>query len=162
MKLSKDFELSEFTRSDKAEELNIPNEPSADQINSLIDLVNKVIQPLRDLIGKPVIVLSGFRSEAANEAVGGEPNSQHTKGEAADLRVNGYPPEAVAKILVKAWKLKMSEINFDQLIVEPTWIHVSYRRGRNRNELLKAIPAGIVNGKQKYIYQKLDVNKWID
>ena len=81
IKLSKNFSLSEFTRTSSSED-NTPNE---EQIEAIRLLVEMILQPLRDLYGKPIKINSGFRSSAVNSAIGGVDSSQHSKGEAVDI-----------------------------------------------------------------------------
>ena len=85
MQLSKNFRLSEFTRSDTAKRLGIVNEcSSVEQVLNLAYLCHTVLQPLRDRFG-PIRINSGYRCPELNKAVGGVANSQHMRGEAADI-----------------------------------------------------------------------------
>ena len=149
MKLSENFWLYEFTQSQTGTRLGIYNEPNDAQLTNLIQLVRKVIQPIRDKFG-PVTINSGFRGWALNKAVGGVPSSQHTTGEAADIEVPGHSNKEVA-----VWI--RDTLNFDQLILEAYnpaqgpnsgWIHVSYAMNdRNRKEVLTAT---FIRGKAVY------------
>ena len=147
MKLSKNFTLGEMIQSQTAIRKNIDNNPNGDQILNLIDLCDNVLQPLRDAIG-PIRISSGFRSQKLNVAIGGAASSQHCalNGAAADIDMG----EKNADIF--EW-LK-SNVDFDQLIWEfgdksnPSWVHVSYKEGKNRNQILKAIKE---NGRTKYL-----------
>ena len=147
MKLSKNFTLGEMIQSQTAIRKNIDNNPNGDQILNLIDLCDNVLQPLRDAIG-PIRISSGFRSQKLNVAIGGAASSQHCalNGAAADIDMG----ERNAEIF--EW-LK-SNVDFDQLIWEfgdksnPSWVHVSYKEGKNRNQILKAIKE---NGRTKYL-----------
>ena len=85
MKLSEHFDLNEFTRSATADRLHIDNSIPEELIPSLKNLCEKVLEPLRQHFGTPVVISSGYRCPALNRAVGGVPNSQHLKGEAADI-----------------------------------------------------------------------------
>lgn len=87
MKLTENFKLTEFTKSSTAQRLGLDNTPSTHIVRALTNLCQQVLQPLRDWYGKPIIVSSGYRSAMLNKAVGGVSNSQHMKGEAADLQV---------------------------------------------------------------------------
>ena len=136
MKLSKNFSLEEMCRSNTARVRGLPNVPNAEQVKNLQQLCENVLQPLRDHLGKPVVINSGFRSQAVNMAVGGAKNSQHTKGEAADIKCKDYP---YAKEIY-AWI--MDNLEFDQVILErkgkAVWVHVSFRtNGRNRQQALQ-------------------------
>lgn len=113
--------------------VGICNCPNMEEIKSLEQLTINVLQPLRDLYGKPIFVTSGFRNKAVNEAVGGESTSQHRKGEAADISV--YTKHG-NKIL---FHLILEHLEYDQLINENdySWIHVSFTTKRpNRKQVL--------------------------
>ena len=134
MQLSKNFCLSEFTRSDTAQRLGIDNtEVSMEQVLNLAHLCHMVLQPLRDRFG-PIRINSGYRCPKLNKAVGSVPNSQHMKGEAADI----YLP--TKEMGVQYLKFLQTLPAVDQLIWEQsasgtTWIHVSSRRlGNNRRQ----------------------------
>ena len=136
MKLSKNFSLEEMCRSNTASVRGLPNVPNAEQVKNLQQLCENVLQPLRNHLGKPVVINSGFRSQAVNMAVGGAKNSQHTKGEAADIKCKDYP---YAK-KIYAWI--MDNLEFDQVILErkgkAVWVHVSFRtNGKNRQQALQ-------------------------
>ena len=97
-------------------------------------LVSNVLEPVRELLGKPIVVNSGFRCPIHNVAVGGVANSQHVRGEACDCRCDDN--RRLAKIIVELGK-------FDQLILYPTFVHVSWKRGGgNRQEILRKTSAG--------------------
>ena len=88
-------------------------------------LVSEVLDPARERLGRPVVVNSGYRCPKHNAEVGGVANSQHMKGEAADVR-----PREVGKIIEELGK-------YDQLIYYPTFVHVSWKRtGVNRKQIL--------------------------
>ena len=100
-------------------------------------LVANVLDPLREAYGKPIYVNSGYRCEKHNKAVGGVPRSQHKVGEAADisLRLTAY---GLQDELMKLARIIVSQGKFDQLILYPTFLHVSYKRnGNNRHRVLK-------------------------
>lgn len=138
----KHFTISELTRSATAKRLGIDNTPSAEVSFRLAKLVENVLDPLREAWGQPVIVTSGYRSPRLNQAVGGSSTSQHTKGEAADIRSVSDKPEDNRKLLDLLLSLKLP---FDQVINEypdaygrPDWIHVSYSSVRRRGSRLIA------------------------
>ncbi len=83
------FKLEEFTKSATASRLGIKNTPDAEVIQNLQYGVDMVLDPLRRLYGKPVIITSGYRCPQLNKAVGGVANSWHTKGNAADIHITG-------------------------------------------------------------------------
>ena len=123
--LSEHFKLAEFERSDVARQLQIDNRVPAELIPSLRTLCHEVLEPLRQHVGKPIHINSGYRCPALNgsEQVQGQANSQHLKGEAADIRL-----DSVAE--GRDWfKWLMDNTNVDQLIWERKgsicWIHVS-------------------------------------
>ena len=123
--LSEHFKLAEFERSDVARQLQIDNRVPAELIPSLRTLCREVLEPLRQHVGKPIRINSGYRCPALNgsEQVQGQTNSQHLKGEAADIHL-----DSVAE--GRDWfKWLMDNTNVDQLIWErkgsTCWIHVS-------------------------------------
>lgn len=100
-------------------------------------LVENVLDPLREKYGKPIVVNSGYRCPRHNMAVGGVTNSQHMKGEAADITA-GSPEEnkRLAEIIKQNGK-------WDQMIVYPTFVHVSWKRfGPNRKQTLRKVSNG--------------------
>ena len=126
MKLTKNFSLEEFTKSVTAEKAEIDNTPNAIQISKLKNLCEDILQPLRDALGKPITITSGFRCHKLNKLVGGAENSQHKSGEAVDFWCEN---------LEWAFGWIQEHCEFDQLIWEKgKWIHVSYNR--NRKEVL--------------------------
>ena len=105
-------------------------------------LVSNVLDPLRDEYGKPIYVNSGYRCEKHNKAVGGVPRSQHMLGQAADisLRLTAY---GLQDELMKLARIIVTQGRFDQLILYPTFLHVSYKRnGMNRHRVLKKTATG--------------------
>ena len=97
-------------------------------------LVANVLDPVREAYGKPIHVNSGYRCEKHNKAVGGVPRSQHMVGEAADIHC--YDNAKLARIIKEQGR-------FDQLIIYPTFLHVSYKRnGMNRHRVLKKTASG--------------------
>lgn len=134
--LSKNFVLDELTASSTARARGIKNIPDTQSIVNLAILVTKVLQPLRNAMGEPIKIGSGFRCEALNKAVGGVSTSQHTKGQAADLCIDGN----IAK--GKKWfNYIKNNLVFDQLIWEHNskgtyWVHVSYNPLRNRKQVI--------------------------
>jgi len=142
MNLSKNFTLEELT----ATSSHLPNVPTPEQKEKLAELVTNVLQPVREMFGKPITVNSGFRSLAVNKDKGGalKPISQHCKGEAADLDCEDN---------AKLFHLIKDHFVFDQMIweggndVQPAWVHVSYKTQGNRSECLRMKK---VNGKSTY------------
>jgi hypothetical protein len=139
MRVSEHFSLEELTFSPTAKRLGIDNKPNETIINRLRYLCENVLEPVRKLYGKPIVVTSGFRCEKLNKAVGGSGTSQHVKGEAADIRSVSDTPQDNKELYDCIIK---SGVVFDQLIDEfgYDWIHVSYTKQReNRKQKLKAV-----------------------
>ena len=139
MRLSANFTLEELTRSGTADRYGLDNTPGAREAAALRDLVEQVLQPLRDRVG-PLKVTSGFRSAVVNRhpSVGGSSRSQHTKGEAADVIPSRTSRDALLREvheLVKAGKLVVDQvITYD---AKPH-LHLSFRKlGPNRGEFLR-------------------------
>jgi uncharacterized protein YcbK (DUF882 family) len=124
MKLSANFSLEEFTRSDTAVKLGIKNEPGTEEIANLKNLCERVLQPIRDKVGRTIRISSGFRCPTLNRAVGGVESSQHVKGEAADITADGMAPRELYNFIVK------SGIEYDQIILYSTMVHISRKRNR--------------------------------
>jgi len=133
MQLSSNFNLNEFTASAKASSKGISNQPSKDALTSIKELVEALLQPLRNLIAKPFKITSGYRSPELNTVIGGAKSSQHSSGQAVDFVVQGLTPFEVCQIVVS------SGLDFDQLIHEGTWVHLSYAKGKNRKQVLTAV-----------------------
>ena len=136
MKLSTNFDLSEFTRSRTALKYDIDNQPTPKQQQAIQHLVDTVLQPVRSQIGMVITIASGFRSKALNAKIGGAHGSQHEKGQAADLECNDN---------ARLFHHIRANCQFDQLIWEfgdanqPDWVHVSVVDGsKNRREVLRA------------------------
>lgn len=142
----KHFSIKELTKSATAARKGIKNDPSIQEVKSLTALIEKVLDPLREAYGKPIIVTSGYRCPKLNAAVGGSASSQHVKGEAADIRSVADTPEENKKLFDLIVKLGLP---YDQLINEYNydWVHVSFGP-RHRRQKLKAIKS---NGKTKYM-----------
>ena len=137
IKLTKNFTLDEMCRSRDAKRLQIKNVPSPKEVARLKTLCEKVLQPLRDYMGEPIIINSGYRSPELNKKVGGVYGSQHVKGEAADIRCENK--EYAARLIAFA----MMQLEFDQLILERKkgtyWVHVSYTTDYKNRQQYKEI-----------------------
>ena len=151
MKISKHLSLSEVTRSDSAKRHGIDNTPTADHLENFKLLAEKVCEPIRAHFGVPIHISSGYRSKALNQFVKGSLSSQHCKGEAIDIDMDGSTNGVTNKMIYDFIKEKL---DFDQLIWEfgtdsnPDWVHVSYTKVGNRKQKLKAVRSG---GKTTYL-----------
>ena len=133
------FTIEELYASDTAKRLGIDNKPNIQQIINLVYLAAYVLEPLRVAMDEPIKIGSGFRCKALNKAVGGVYNSQHLKGQAVDLCIDGD----IAK--GKKWFNYIKDhLPFDQLIWEHNskssyWVHVSFvfpDFGKNRHQVI--------------------------
>lgn len=129
------FTIQELTISNTAQRKSIDNTPDQKAAAALTALVANVLDPLREAWGRPIVVNSGYRCPKLNRAVGGVARSQHTKGEAADIRTlsnRRWENEQLFQLIVQL------KLPFDQLIDEHgySWIHVSYSEGKNRRQVL--------------------------
>jgi hypothetical protein len=139
MRLSANFTLAEFTKSQTATRKGLDNTPGEEHLANAKELFANVVQKVRDNFGVTVIN-SGYRGPALNEAVGGSSNSQHCKGEAVDIECPGTANETVAQWIA-------DNLEFDQLILEfaekgipdAGWVHVSYVSEGNRKQVLTAL-----------------------
>ena len=136
-RISRNFTLDELRDSTTAKQLGIINAPGVDEVCALCALVHNVLQPLRDAMGEAIKIGSGYRCTRLNKAVGGVTNSQHVKGEAADLCIDGDLKKG------KRWfEWIKTHCTFDQLIWEHNangtyWVHVSFRAdGKNRKQVI--------------------------
>ncbi len=141
MKLSKNLNLAEVTRSETAKRRKIDNAPTDEHIENLRILAANIFQPLRDHFGKPIYISSGYRSEALNKAIKGSKTSQHCKGEAIDID-NDNANNGVSNRDI--YEFIRDNLKFDQLINEfpnkqnPSWVHVSFSKHQQRNQILRA------------------------
>lgn len=140
------FSIGELCRSNVADLKGIPNHPNVAQKLNMEKLIDRVLDPIRSLYGKPIYVNSGFRSESLNKAVGGAKNSQHMKGQAADITA-GNPRDNKTLWEIIKFLEQEGDIEYDQCINEkpifvkgigecPSWIHISYNEDNNRGQVL--------------------------
>mgnify|MGYP002477970324 CR=1 FL=1 len=147
MQLSKHLSRAEFERSDAATNYGINNEMNSGQLAKAIKLAENCFEPIREHLGKPIKVNSGYRSPAVNKRIGGATTSQHSLGEAIDLDLHDRD----------LFEWIIDNVIFDQLIFEggtedvASWFHISYREGRNRKEVLRMVK---VAGRSKYLPYK--------
>ncbi len=146
MQLSKHFTLEEFEKSQTATRKGIKNKAGAGEIKNLGDLCYEVLEPVRIKFDKPVTITSGYRSPQLSEAIGSKSTSQHCSGNATDFEIAG-----VSNLEVALWI--ENHCDFDQLILEywtgeanSGWIHVSYKDGSNRKQVLTFDGKSYTNG----------------
>lgn len=138
MKLTQNFTLEEMCASATAKAKGIKNQPDTQAIVNLTALCVSVLQPLRKWWGNEIKIGSGYRCPALNKAVGGVSNSQHMKGQAADLCIDGDKTKGL-----KWFEYIRRNLIFDQLIWEHSktgsyWVHVSYNaQGNNRRQVIE-------------------------
>lgn len=152
--LSTHFYLSELTQSRTAARRGIDNTPSEKIRNQLKEATQQLFQPMRDLLGKPVLVSSGYRCPALNRAIGGAKNSTHMHGYAIDFTCPAFgTPRQIVEFLHTA--LAKQGIKFDQIILEfpdtaSSWVHIGYKSadGRQRGQILTAKR---IKGKTMYL-----------
>lgn len=146
MNLTEHFSMKELTNSQTAIKNGISNIPKDPQVvANLTTLCEKVLEPLREGMGCPIKISSGYRSPELNKLIGGVSASQHNVGQAVDIDLDDKNAELFSYIV--------NNLDFDQIIWEfgddknPDWVHVSYKTAGNRKQLLKAVR---VNGKTSY------------
>jgi hypothetical protein len=146
MKLSNYVSLAEVTKSDTAKRKGISNEPTPEHLENLKTICADVFDKIREHFGVPIYISSGYRSAALNKAIGGSKNSDHNLGRALDLdqdgRGNGVTNMDVFNFI-------KDNLEVDQLIGEFQradgnfeWVHVGYRKGANRKQILVAYKEG--------------------
>lgn len=149
--LTQHFSLAEMTESQTAEKHGIVNVPSELEVENLRCLCKGTLEPLREALQMPVVITSGYRTRPLNSLLAhASERSQHILGQAADFYVApGQSGLSRRELLIKAFRLiiQSEQIDYDQLILYPTFIHVSYvSRERNRHNIL----LGMRNGKLGY------------
>ncbi|ULH30400.1 D-Ala-D-Ala carboxypeptidase family metallohydrolase [Leptospira weilii] len=144
MNLSKNFTLAELT----VTQTGLPNVPDEKQIANLKRLCETILEPLRETIGCPVQINSGYRSPAVNRKIKGSITSQHMAGEAADICVVGMSTLDLVKIIVRL-KLPFHQLINEGTATGVTWVHVSVApQGiKPKREILNAFG---IPGKMKY------------
>lgn len=143
--LTKNFTLEELTYSDIAERQGLNNSAPFDIESNLLRLCEELLEPVRELLGKPLLVSSGYRSPEVNGAAGGSSSSEHMDGRASDFRVPHMTPYAVCR------KLENSELPFNQLIHEfGRWTHISIPKLGEKPKR-EVLTARLLNGKVVYI-----------
>lgn len=151
MKISEHLSLAEVSRSETAKRKGISNNPTAEHLENFKLLAENVFEKIREHFGAPIHISSGYRSKELNDAIGGSQTSQHSKGQAIDIDMDGSG-DGVSNADV--YNFIKENLDYDQLIWEfgtdsnPDWVHVSYTKEKNRKQRLKAVKA---NGKTSYI-----------
>lgn len=141
-RLSPDFHLSEFLRSQTALRKGLNNAPDAAVLGAIRNFLAPGMQQVRDLINAPIHVSSGYRSPMVNAAVGGSRSSQHTQGLACDFTAPFFgTPLQICRAIVA------SKITFDQLIYEGDWVHISFSAKPRRSVLTAVFAHGSVSYK---------------
>lgn len=140
--MSKHFckqEMARCFRANGARCKECPLKQPADKLpdgveGNLEALAEQVLEPARQRLGRPITVNSGYRCQVHNKTVGGVANSQHMKGEAADITTGTVDGNKKLKAVIEELG------KFDQLITYPTFLHVSWKRnGMNRKQRLKKV-----------------------
>jgi len=147
MVISEHLTLGELIRSDSAKRAGLTNMPNAEQIENLKQLAEHIFEPIRNNFRVPIYISSGFRSvELCNLIKGAAKNSQHSRGEAIDIDMDGHSHDITNADIFNYIK---GHLKFDQLIWEhgtdknPDWVHVSYTTKKPlRNQVLRALDGG--------------------
>ena len=148
VQLSKNFSLTELTKSQTATRKGIDNAPGPEHQENLKRLCESILQRVRDHFNRVVSVSSGYRSAELCTAIGSKITSQHAKGEAADFEIFGISNKELADWINE-------NLYYDQLILEywkesdpnSGWVHCSFSLNGNRKQYLKAYKE---NGSTKY------------
>lgn len=130
MFLTPHFTLAEMTASQIANREGLDNNPDSKTIANLVELC-KTLEQVRSLVDQPLLVSSGYRSEALNRRVGGSVSSAHVLGLAADIIAVSLTPRQLAQ------RIRDSSLAFDQLILEfDGWVHLGLAEHQQRRQVL--------------------------
>ena len=143
MQLTEHFTLEELTYSNIAKSKGVKNEPNESQIENLKLLAQYILEPIREKIGCPLFISSGYRSEKINALVGGSKTSQHLLGSAADIQIfdkklNNKDLFDIIVSMVKNNEIQVGQVIWEFGETEPNWVHVSLPTSRHRNEIMRA------------------------
>ena len=143
MQLTEHFTLEEMTRSNIARQKGVKNEPNESQIENLKLLCEYILEPIREKIGCPLVISSGYRSEKINTLVGGSKTSQHLLGSATDIQIfdkklNNKDLFDIIVSMVKNNEIQVGQVIWEFGETEPNWVHVSIPSSRHRNEIMRA------------------------
>ena len=145
-RISKHISYKEAVGSNYAKQKGIKNKPNEEQVENMQLLAEKVFEPLREWVGCPIKVNSMFRSQELNSAIKGSSTSSHMKGEAMDITRMACGKENCKSNLDMFHWIK-DNLEFDQLIwefgAEPKWLHVSYNKDNNRQQVLVTKKRGV-------------------
>lgn len=122
MKLTTNFSKKEFDSKDGAQ---MPKE-----VFYNIQKLASQLQVLRNYLGKPITINSGYRSPKHNKAIGGVSNSQHVLGKAADIKVKGIKPEQLAIIIERL--IDNGDMLQGGIGIYNTFVHYDIRKTRSR------------------------------
>ena len=134
--LSEHFLLGEFTRSKYPEVYNIPSHEAIANMKRLCVW----LEVLRNKVGHPIVINSGYRSPQLNRKVGGAPTSNHLTGCAVDIRTSGFE-QAIEYTAILIAHATESNQEFDELLIEKNrygaiWVHFAVRPKDNRHKVL--------------------------
>ena len=122
--LTRYFTLESLSRSDTAMRRGIENVPNAGEVANLARLCESLLEPAQSLMGAPIIITSGYRSPALNQALGGATNSAHMDGRACDFKIT-----LLMDLHEVFDQLRKSSLPYDQIIFEcGAWIHLAVAR----------------------------------
>lgn len=132
-RISEHISYHEATRSNYAKRNNIKNVPNNQQVKNMVQLAEKIFEPLREWVGGPIKINSMFRSKELNRGIGGSFTSSHLDGNAFDITNMG------GKTNKEIFDWVRQNLDYDQLIwefgkYEPHWLHISYVKGKNRKQ----------------------------
>lgn len=124
--------------SEIASQRGIENVPGEVEIACLEALIRYVVNPIMEQYPYARIT-SGFRCPQLNRIVGGVDNSQHVKGQAVDIAI-WIPKKTIQKSVMEVYRFIVDNLRFDQLIVYPTFVHISFVVFGNRMEVINKAP----------------------
>ena len=140
-KAIKNFTFKEFIDSNTATNKGIDNIP--EDFNVISNLLHTAfsMQQIRDILNNPIRITSGYRCNKLNRIIGGSKTSQHCLGQAVDFICPKFGSlEKICEAIIE------SGVNFDQLIKEPGWVHISFSQENNRREIFNKSKAGLKKG----------------
>lgn len=133
--ITRNFALGEFIESGTATRYGIDNSPGPAALDNIVTILAPGMQRVRDLLGHPMFITSGYRCPEVNSRVGSSSRSQHLLGLAADFTCRGFGDPRTVCLAIRD---NRKTIGFDQLIYEGTWVHISFSRTQKRDQILTA------------------------